>query len=51
MESSFDWMTREIRIVWWASREELVPLEDMSELSGPRAIIEKKLGDRFQKPR
>ena len=50
LPDSFDWMTRKIRIVWWASREELIPLEDLSELSDPRAAIEKKLSDRFQKP-
>lgn len=51
MESSFDWVTRRIRLVWWASREELVPLEDLSELNDPRADIEKRLGDRLLKPR
>ena len=42
-------MTRKIRLMWWASREELIPLEDLTGISDPRATIEKKLSARFQK--
>ncbi len=46
MPDSFDWMTRKIRLIWWASREELIPLEDLSEMSDPKAEIEKRLATR-----
>lgn len=46
MPDSFDWMTRKIRLIWWASREELIPLEDLSEMSDPKTEIEKRLAAR-----
>jgi len=46
MPDSFDWMTRKIRIIWWASREELIPLEDLSGIGDPKAEIEKRLAAR-----
>ena len=43
MAGSYEWFTKNISLMWWASREELVPLEDLSKIPQPRKIIEEKL--------
>lgn len=42
-QNNHHWLTRQIKLVWWASREELVPLEDLSGIVRPRDIITREL--------
>lgn len=48
MSGSFDWMTRKIRLIWWASREELIPWKIWQKSATP-GRPSRKLAARFQK--
>jgi hypothetical protein len=39
----FDWQTRKVAAVWWASNRDMIPLEDLSSVTDPAALLTGKL--------
>jgi hypothetical protein len=39
----FDWQTRKVAAVWWASNRDMIPLEDLSQIKDPAAMLAGKL--------
>lgn len=46
-QDDYDWLSRQLKLVWWASREEMIPLEDLPGMERPRDIIAAKLRARL----
>lgn len=39
----FDWQTRKVAAVWWASSRDMIPLEDLSGIKDAPAVLTEKL--------
>ncbi len=39
----FDWQTRKVAAVWWASSRDMIPLEDLSAVKDAAAVLTAKL--------
>lgn len=39
----FDWQTRKVAAVWWASSRDMIPLEDLSTVKDASAVLTAKL--------